>query len=132
VAEMGAAYPQLLPGGINVPRHPSQLYEAALEGLVLLVLLWWLALARGWLKTPGAITGMFFVGYGAARSFVENFRQGNSEFITPDNPYGQFWRFGTGPDALGLTMGQILSLPMIVIGVGFLIFAFQRRTLDAT
>ncbi|MEM8841633.1 MAG: prolipoprotein diacylglyceryl transferase [Pseudomonadota bacterium] len=132
VAQMGAAYPQLLPGGINVARHPSQLYEAALEGLVLLVLLWWLALARGWLKTPGAITGMFFVGYGAARSFVENFRQGNSEFITPDNPYGQFWRFGTGPDALGLTMGQILSLPMIVIGVGFLIFAFQRRTLDAT
>ncbi|MBY8977331.1 prolipoprotein diacylglyceryl transferase [Rhodobacteraceae bacterium NNCM2] len=131
VAEIGAYYPQLLPGGENVPRHPSQLYEAALEGAVLLGVLWWLALARGWLKTPGAVTGVFFIGYGAARTFVENFRQGNTEFITPDNPYGQFWRFGSGPDAYGLTMGQILSLPMIAIGLAFLAFAFQRRTRDA-
>ncbi|MEM7671409.1 MAG: prolipoprotein diacylglyceryl transferase [Pseudomonadota bacterium] len=131
VAEAGVHFPQLLPGGLNAPRHPSQLYEAAMEGLILLIVLWWLALARGWLKHPGALIGIFFIGYGAARTFVENFRQGNVEFITPDNPIGHFWRFGSGPDALGLTMGQILSLPMIAIGCIFLSIAFRRRTVDA-
>ncbi|MEL6478471.1 MAG: prolipoprotein diacylglyceryl transferase [Pseudomonadota bacterium] len=130
VSQLGVSYPQLLPGGVNVPRHPSQLYEAALEGLVLLVVMWWLALARGWLKHPGALVGVFFIGYGAARTFVENFRQGNAEFITTDNPFGQYWRFGTGPEAAGLTMGQILSLPMIAIGVVFLVIAFRRRALE--
>ncbi|MEM0922199.1 MAG: prolipoprotein diacylglyceryl transferase [Pseudomonadota bacterium] len=127
VADMGRIYPQLLPGGENVPRHPSQLYEAALEGLLLLVIMWWLALARGWLKRPGALVGVFFIGYGAARSFVENFRQGNAEFLSPDNPFGHYWRLGAGPDAAGLTMGQILSLPMIAIGAAFLLIAFRRR-----
>lgn len=131
VADMGLHYPQLLPGGVNVPRHPSQLYEAATEGLILLIVMWWLALVRGWLKHPGALIGVFFVGYGAARTLVENFRQGNVEFITSDNPLGHFWRFGSGPDALGLTMGQILSLPMIAIGFVFLSLAFRRRTVDA-
>ncbi|MEO0763789.1 MAG: prolipoprotein diacylglyceryl transferase, partial [Pseudomonadota bacterium] len=110
----------------EVPRHPSQLYEAALEGLVLLLVMWWLALARGWLKRPGALIGVFFVGYGAARSFVENFRQGNIEFVTPDNPWGHSIRFGAGPDALGLTMGQILSLPMIAIGLAFIWYAYAQ------
>ncbi|MEL6209444.1 MAG: prolipoprotein diacylglyceryl transferase [Pseudomonadota bacterium] len=113
-------------GPENLPRHPSQLYEAALEGLVLLLVMWWLALARGWLKRPGALIGVFFVGYGAARSFVENFRQGNIEFVTPDNPWGHSVRFGTGPDALGLTMGQILSLPMIAIGLAFIWYAYAQ------
>ena len=126
VQQLGATYPQLLPGGENLPRHPSQLYEAALEGLVLFLVMWGLALFRGWLKYPGAMIGLFFIGYGAARSFVENFRQGNTEFITPDNPFGQYWRFGEGADAAGLTMGQILSLPMIAIGIVFLVIAFRK------
>lgn len=128
----GQSFPQLLVDGVNVPRHPSQLYEAALEGLVLMLVMWWLALARGWLRHPGALTGVFFVGYGAARSFVENFRQGNAEFITPNNPFGHFVRFGDLPESGGLTMGQILSLPMIAIGVVFLFIAFRRQTVDAT
>ncbi|MGF1552605.1 MAG: prolipoprotein diacylglyceryl transferase [Paracoccaceae bacterium] len=116
--------------GVNVPRHPSQLYEAALEGLVLFAAMWWLALARGWLKRPGALIGVFFVGYGLARTLVENFRQGDAQYVTPDNPWGHALRFGTGPDAWGLTMGQILSLPMVAAGLAFLAYAFRER-LDA-
>lgn len=109
------------------PRHPSQLYEAALEGLLLGLVMWWLAWARGWLKWPGAMIGLFFIGYGAGRTIAENFRQGNLEFVTPDNPVGQVIRFGTGPEAFGLTMGQVLSLPMVAIGAVFLWIAFGRR-----
>ncbi|MEM9043289.1 MAG: prolipoprotein diacylglyceryl transferase, partial [Pseudomonadota bacterium] len=128
VEYLGQTYPQLLPGGVNVPRHPSQLYEGALEGLVLFLVMWWLALARGWLKHPGALIGVFFIGYGAARTFVENFRQGNAEFITPNNPVGHSIRFGDLPDSSGLTQGQVLSLPMIAIGLVFLLIAFRRQT----
>ncbi|MEM7745204.1 MAG: prolipoprotein diacylglyceryl transferase [Pseudomonadota bacterium] len=111
---------------LTAPRHPSQLYEAALEGAVLFVVMWWLATRSNWLKRPGAIVGLFFVGYGAARIFVENFRQGDSQFVSVMNPNGQIWRLGDGPDAFGLTMGQILSLPMVAIGVVFLAYAFRR------
>jgi len=113
--------------GDGQPRHPSQLYEAALEGVLLFAVMWWLALARGWLKRPGALIGVFFLGYGLARSFVENFRQGDLQFVTANNPNGHFLRFGSAPDALGLTMGQILSLPMIAIGIGFLWHAWRAR-----
>ena len=98
-------------------RHPSQLYEAALEGVVLGAILMWLALRRGWLKHPGRLTAMFFLIYGAARTFVEGLRQADEQFMSPDNPFGHVIRFGTGPDALGLTMGQCLSLPMVLIGL---------------
>ena len=99
---------------LTEPRHPSQLYEAVLEGAVLLIVLWMLALLFGWLKRPGAITGMFFIGYGAARFFVEFFRE-------PDQQLAQMAR------DLGLSMGQILSLPMIAIGLVFLWVGFRRR-----
>ena len=86
----------------DVPRHPSQLYEAGLEGLLLFVVLslaiWkWKLLAK-----PGYVTGLFLLGYGLSRATLENVRQ-------PD----------VGLDALpfGLTMGMILSTPMILIGV---------------
>lgn len=117
-------------GPENLPRHPSQLYEAALEGLILFIVMWWLALSRGWLKRPGALIGIFFIGYGLGRSIVENFRQGNIEFATPDNPWGQVIRFGTGPEAAGLTMGQVLSLPMVAIGLAFLLYAWGRKGRD--
>jgi phosphatidylglycerol:prolipoprotein diacylglycerol transferase len=108
------------------PRHPSQLYEAALEGLVLGAVMLWLALARGWLKTPGAMIGVFLTGYGLARAFVENFRQGDLQFVSADNPFGHIVRFGAGPDAWGLTMGQLLSLPMAALGLAILTLARRR------
>ncbi|QDL92002.1 prolipoprotein diacylglyceryl transferase [Paroceanicella profunda] len=107
-------------------RHPSQLYEAGLEGLVLLALMAVLALRFGWLKAPGRMVGVFLTGYGAARIFVENFRQGDGQFITPDNPWGHIFRFGTGPEAMGVTMGQVLSLPMVLAGLAFLAWSWRR------
>jgi len=118
--------PILLVGGENLPRHPSQLYEAALEGVLLFAAMWWLALARGWLKRPGALVGVFLLGYGLARSTAEFFRQGNLEYITPENPHGLTIRYGEGLDSWGFTMGQILSLPMIAIGLAVMLWALAR------
>lgn len=103
-------------------RHPSQLYEAGLEGLLLGGVLLYLVFKRGWLKKPGQTMGLFFAGYGAARFFVEFFRQADALFITPDNPLGFVFRMGD----FGLSKGQVLSLPMIVIGVGFIFWARHR------
>lgn len=122
-------FPDPRAGG--VPRHPSQLYHAALEGALLFVVLLWLV-RRGWLRRPGALTGAFFLGYGIARSVVENFRQGDAQFVTVDNPHGQILRLGAGPDAWGLTMGQLLSLPMVAIGAGFLWWAWRVRPREAS
>jgi phosphatidylglycerol:prolipoprotein diacylglycerol transferase len=94
-------------------RHPSQLYEAVLEGLLLGAVLLWLALRRDWLRTPGRLAGLFFAGYGAARFMVEFVRQPDAQFVTLDNPLGLAWQVG----GWGLTMGQLLSLPMILIGL---------------
>ena len=103
-------------------RHPSQLYEAALEGLLLGAVLLWLAFRRGWLRRPGALTGLFLAGYGAARAFVELFRQADAQYITPDNPMGYVVRLGEA----GLSMGQLLSLPMLVVGIALLLAARRR------
>lgn len=100
-------------------RHPSQLYEAALEGIVLGTLLLWLAFRRGALKRPGLIMGLFLIGYGAARVIVEHFRQADDQFISVDNPLGHVLRLGD----FGLSMGQLLSLPMIAVGLGFVFYA---------
>lgn len=107
-------------------RHPSQLYEAGLEGLVLGAVLW-LLLARGGLRRPGLLLGVFLAGYGAARFFVELFRQADAQFITPDNPLGHAIQFG----GFGLSMGQLLSLPMIVIGLAFVARALARARVAA-
>ncbi len=95
-------------------RHPSQLYEAGLEGLLLGAILWVL-LARGGLRRPGLLLGVFLIGYGVSRAFVELFRQADAQFVTLDNPMGYALQIGAG----GLTMGQILSLPMIAAGIWF-------------
>lgn len=97
-------------------RHPSQIYEALLEGLVLGLLLWFAARA-GWLKVPGRLFGLFLAGYGAARSFVELFRQADAQYITDANPLGHVLQWGSA----GLTMGQLLSLPMILAGIAFIL-----------
>lgn len=103
-------------------RHPSQLYEALLEGLILGVVLLWLALRKNWFKTPGALIGVFLAGYGIARFMVEFVRQPDAHFASETNPLGYAWQFGE----LGLTMGQLLSTPMIIVGVLF-IWAARRR-----
>ncbi len=103
-------------------RHPSQLYQAALEGLLLLLVLAWLAFRRGWLKRPGALLGVFLAGYGIARFLVEFVRQPDAQFVSPGNPIG--WAVQAGD--FGLTMGQLLSLPMIAAGLWFLARAKAR------
>ncbi|MCY4301290.1 MAG: prolipoprotein diacylglyceryl transferase [Aestuariivita sp.] len=101
--------------GIAPPcaRHPSQLYEALLEGLVLWAVLIWLVWWRRTLHRPGLVVGVFFTGYGIARFAVEFVRQPDVQFITVDNPLGLAFHLG----GYGLTMGQVLSLPMIVLGL---------------
>lgn len=101
----------VFPGWGPLPRHPSQLYEAALEGallFVILFLLWRIAAVR---NRPGVLTGAFLVGYGVFRSVAELFRE-------PDAHLG----FIVGP----VTMGQILSAPLILVGIGFIIAAWRR------
>jgi phosphatidylglycerol:prolipoprotein diacylglycerol transferase len=93
--------------GSNVPRHPSPLYQFALEGLLLFVLLWWYASRRApyfnaaGRLTWGAVSGAFLVGYGVLRFIAEYFRE-------PDAFLGLL--------ALGMSMGQWLCVPMIVLG----------------
>lgn len=101
-------------------RHPSQLYEAALEGGVLLLLMYWLALSRDWLKIPGQMVSVFLIGYGSARLFVEYFREADAQFQSPDNPLGYALRLDIIDS--GLTMGQILSVPMIIVGLSMLLY----------
>ena len=93
----------VFPTGGPLPRHPSQLYEAGLEGLVLFAILWWYSSRR---PALGRVSGLFLVGYALARSFVEFFRE-------PDAHIG-YLAFGW------LTMGQILCLPMIAAGLALL------------
>jgi phosphatidylglycerol---prolipoprotein diacylglyceryl transferase len=91
----------------HLPRHPSQLYEATLEGIVLFTVLW-ICQHRGLRQRPGATTGVFFMGYGIARIIAEFFRQ-------PDPQLGYlFW---------GITMGQLLSAPLVIIGLWMLLRA---------
>jgi phosphatidylglycerol:prolipoprotein diacylglycerol transferase len=94
----------------GVPRHPSQLYEAALEGLVLFAILALLVRA-GALKRPGLIIGAFALVYGLARLFCEQFRE-------PDVQLGFLWG--------GLTMGMLLSLPLIAAGIALITWALRQ------
>lgn len=104
------AWAMPFPGGGPMPRHPSQLYEAALEGALLFVIIMILRHFKLHEK-PGLLTGVFLTGYALARGFVELFRQ-------PDAHLG----FLAG----GTTMGQLLSIPMIVIGL-YLIFGKRKK-----
>nr|WP_176929303.1 prolipoprotein diacylglyceryl transferase [Novosphingobium aromaticivorans] len=109
----------VFPGGGPIARHPSQLYEAGLEGLVLMVvllLLFWKSRAR-W--RPGLLVGTFALGYGLARFTVEFFRE----------PDAQLLEFA---QRSGLSMGQWLTIPMMAIGLGFLLNAVVRKPLSTT
>lgn len=126
----GVAFPtqaaQYCPDVIGLcARHPSQLYEAALEGFVLGALLLWLAWRKNAYKTPGVIAGTFFAGYGLARFAVEFVRQPDAQFISVGNPLGLAFQI----NGYGITMGQTLSLPMIALGV--LLILRARRSAGA-
>jgi len=99
----------IFPLGGPVPRHPSQLYQFALEGLLLFAMLWLYSAGR---RPAGAVSGAFLLGYGVFRFAAEYFRE-------PDNFLGLL--------AFDLSMGQWLSLPMIAAGAGLLAWAYGRR-----
>lgn len=104
----------VFPDAGPLPRHPSQLYEAGLEGALLLLLLW-IAVRRGALQRPGLVTGLFGAGYALARIFCEFFRE-------PDPQLG--FLFG------GATMGMLLSLPLLAIGAVLITVALRRRAVQ--
>ncbi len=103
-------------------RHPSQLYEAGLEGLALGTILILLAFRFGGLKKPWLLSGVFFAGYGIARFLVEFVRQPDAQFVTDANPLGLAFQI----NGWGLTMGQTLTLPMIIVGLAVVWWAARR------
>ncbi len=98
----------IFPNAGNGPRHPSQLYEFALEGVLLFVILWMYSAKP---RPVGAVGGVFLLGYGTFRFIVEFFRE-------PDAHIGLY--------QLGLSQGQLLCLPMILLGLILLLRAYKR------
>ena len=110
----GIIFPGTVGAGLPDPaRHPSQLYEAGLEGIVLFLILSYLFWRTDARYKPGLLLGVFLIGYGAARFFVEFFRE-------PDKQLGIL--------SWGLSMGQTLSLPMVFVGLWFILTAGRRST----
>ncbi len=106
-----APWAMIFPHGGPLARHPSQLYEAGLEGILLFLALYILVRLRA-LQVSGLLTGAFLIGYALARMAAELFRE-------PDAHLG----FLPG----GVTMGQVLSLPLLLAGLGLVIWAFRAR-----
>ena len=92
----------VFPDAGPLPRHPSQLYEAALEGIAMFLILRWATHRKHWLNRRGVVMGMFLTGYGLIRISLENVREPDS--YMPNFPFG-------------LTMGMMLSAPMVLIGL---------------
>jgi phosphatidylglycerol:prolipoprotein diacylglycerol transferase len=105
----------IFPNGGPVPRHPSQLYEAFCEGILLFLLLF-AAERLGARRRPGIVTGLFLVGYAVTRMSGELFRQ-------PDPQLGYL--------IFGMTMGQLLSIPVLIAGILIIVWARRARTLPA-
>ena len=103
-----APWGMVFQGAGALPRHPSQLYQFALEGVLLFVILWIFSAKR---RPLGAVSALFLIGYGALRFGVEFFRE-------PDDFLGLL--------ALNLSMGQWLSLPMVLAGIGMLVWAWRQ------
>ena len=101
----------IFPNGGDVPRHPSQLYEAFFEGIVLFIILWVMMHLFDLLKKPGIISSLFIFLYGVFRFIIEFFRE-------PDQHIGLMY--------FEFSMGQILSLPMILIGLYFSIIFYNK------
>ncbi len=102
----------IFPRAGPLPRHPSQIYEALLEGLLLFVILRIMTHHLKFLRYPGVVGGSFFVGYALMRIFVELFRE-------PDRHIGFF----TG----GLTMGMLLSVPILLVGAGLIVYTRRAQ-----
>ena len=115
-APWGIVFDRTVEAGMIEPaRHPSQLYEAGLEGILLFAILWfffWRTKAR---YEPGKLVGIFLLGYGCARFFVEFFREPDAQFR--GTIFGQW----------GFHMGQFLTLPMIAGGIYLIVTAAKRR-----
>ena len=111
-ADSSVPWAMVFPNGGPLPRHPSQLYEAALEGILLFAVLA-VMIRMGALKRPGLILGSFIAIYGLARIAGELFRE-------PDPQLGFLWG--------GLTMGMLLSVPMIIAGAILVMMAWRRGT----
>ncbi|HZE52247.1 MAG TPA: prolipoprotein diacylglyceryl transferase [Bradyrhizobium sp.] len=109
-ADASVPWAMVFPNGGPLPRHPSQLYEATLEGIVLFAILA-VMIRMGALKRPGLILGSFITIYGVARIISEFFRE-------PDPQLGFLWG--------GLTMGMLLSIPMIIAGTIIIVVAWRR------
>lgn len=103
----------VFPRGGDIPRHPSQLYEALLEGAILFLILFTLMKIKDVRSTPGIVTGIFLAGYGLARFLVEYFRE-------PDMHLGLIGGVAS--------MGQILSMPMILLGAGVCLYSIRIRS----
>ena len=101
----------IFPNAGPVPRHPSQIYQALMEGLLLFILLWILARREAIRARFGLLTGVFLAGYAVARSTGELFRQ-------PDPFLGFLFE--------GATMGQLLCVPMLIAGVWLIVRAYRR------
>ena len=112
--ETDVPWAMIFPNGGPVPRHPSQLYEAFCEGLLLFLLLL-LAEHRGARRRPGVISGLFLIGYAVARMSGELFRQ-------PDAQLGFLFFIGQ----FGVTMGQLLSLPVLIAGFALIWWAVRK------
>ena len=110
-ADPSLPWAMIFPNGGPLPRHPSQLYEAGMEGILLFTILA-LMIRFGALKRPGMILGSFIALYALARITGEQFRQ-------PDPQLGFLWG--------GLTMGMLLSLPMVVAGIALVVMAWRRK-----
>ena len=114
VADPALPWAMIFPHVDNLPRHPSQLYQAGLEGLLLFVILW---VFSGGTRPRAAVSGVFLIGYGSFRFLAEFFR-------TPDDGI-----FGLSEV---ISMGQWLSLPMILIGVVMLALSYRQNTQPKT
>jgi phosphatidylglycerol:prolipoprotein diacylglycerol transferase len=110
-ADPSLPWAMIFPNGGPLPRHPSQLYEAGLEGVLLFTILA-VMVRLGALKRPGLILGSFIAIYGLARIAGEHFRE-------PDPQLGFLWG--------GLTMGMLLSVPMIIAGVIMIVMTWRRK-----
>ena len=108
----GSDFGVIFPNGGDLPRHPSQLYEAALEGILLFIILFFLNRLFSFPKKPGFLSGTFLFFYGSFRILIENFRE-------PDEQVGFL--------ISQITMGQLLSFPLIFLGIFLIFFRFKKE-----
>jgi phosphatidylglycerol---prolipoprotein diacylglyceryl transferase len=113
-------YAVVFPTGGPLPRHPSQLYEAATEGLLLFIVMALCARRFGFRK-PGLLGGIFVLGYALTRTFCELFRE-------PDRQLGFLFGDHLGPLGGGVTMGMLLCLPMALVGLTYIVLAARGVT----